>query len=194
MLTKTVGVVAVFLVAMSLAGCAGEGLHPARAALHKQMLSDIHAKSVEIGLDPGTISKSCVVWDCNQSDNYESSAYITDPSLTDNVVCDRFVELATALNYTSSRRDRHWEEDAVGAKLPDLKQSCVETIGVNEGTGTASQSEGLVITGFVESTDRPIGFAIQLQSVNVPDGAPAGERGYFLGMFTTDEVIYSVGD
>ena len=192
-MTRFAGILAIAGSLVALSGCAGEGLNPERAAQHKAMLAEVHARSAELGLPPGDISKQCVVFECNSTDNYQSTTYITGADLTDEIVCERFSALAEAIDYTASRRDGH-DEDQFGTKLPDLTSACIETIGVNNGTGTISQSEALVIYAVFEATDRPIGLVVQLQSVQEPDGAPEGERGYFLGMTTSDEVIYSVGN
>lgn len=185
------GILAITVSLVALSGCAPEGKHPYLAAQHKAMLEDVHALSADLGLPAGDISKTCVVFECNSTNNYQSTTYITGADLTDEVVCERFVALAEAIDYTASGRDQH--NDKIGVKLPDLYSACIETIGVNVGTGTISQSEGLVIHANFEAGERLIGLVVQLQSVQEPDGAPEGERGYFLTMFTSDEIVYPTG-
>lgn len=179
---KVAAISAVAAVVLAVAGCAGD---TPRAAEHRAVMEHIQAVAVEEGLTPGGIEEVCAVFDCDFSDAFESGSYITDPALTDDIVCARFEALAVRLDYVDSWRDMHPEEQP-GSKIPDLHAACVESLGVNEGTGTLSQSEGVVFTGLADSATEPVAFRVQIQSVNQPDGAPEGERGYFFGMSTMD--------
>lgn len=174
---------------MALAGCAEVVADPARAAEHKAALVEIQAAAVEVGLQPGGIAKSCAMpFDCSANDYYESTNYIVDETLTDTIVCERFVLLADKLKYTMSWRDMHPEEGpgTPVQKVPDLLAGCIESLGANNGVGTNSQSEGVVFVGSVESGSAPVNYWVQLQSVVQPDGAPDGERGYYFLLNTME--------
>ncbi len=170
------------MVCLALTGCAGDS---PGAAEHRKVLQDIQAVAVEEGLTPGGIEEVCAVFDCGSYDSFESTNYITGPELTDDIMCERFAALAVRLNYVDSWRDMHPEEQP-GSKIPDLHAACVESLGVNEGTGNTSQSEGVVFTGVAETATSPVSYWVQVNSVNQPDGAPEGERGYYFLMSTIE--------
>lgn len=175
--------------AMALAGCAEVVADPARATEHKAALVEIQAIATELGLPPGGITKQCAMpFDCSANDYYNSTNYIVDEALTDTIVCERFVAIAERLDYTMSWRDMHPEEGpGTGVqKVPDLLAGCIESLGVNNGVGNTSQSEGVVFVGSVESGSAPVNYWVQIQSVVQPDGAPEGERGYYFGMNTME--------
>jgi hypothetical protein len=170
------------MVCLALTGCAGDS---PRAAEHRKVLQDIQAIAVEEGLTPGGIEEVCAVFDCGTYDSFESTTYITGPELTDIIMCERFEALAVRLDYVDSWRDMHPEEQP-GSQIPDLQAACVESLAVNAGTGNTSQSEGVVFTGAAETATSPVSFWVQINSVNQPDGAPVGERGYYFLMSTIE--------
>ena len=173
------------LMALVLAGCSDVVVDPERAAENKAVLSEIQEVAEGLGLEVGDIRKSCAMpFGCSANDFYESTSYILDASLTDEIICSRFVQLADELGYTSSWRDLHPEESGPGSKVDDLFAGCIESIGVNDGVGNASQSEGVVFVGSKVGEKSTVNYWVQVQSVVQPDGAPEGERGYYFSIST----------
>ena len=173
------------LLSIVLAGCSDVVVNPVRAADNKAVLLEIQAVAKGLGLESGNIRKSCAMpFGCSANDFYESTAYIVDSSLTDKIICSRFVELADSVGYTSSWRDDHWPEEGPDGKVENLVEGCEESLGINDGVGNTSQSAGVVFVGTKATENSKVNFWVQVQSVVQPDGAPEGERGYYFSIST----------
>jgi hypothetical protein len=172
------------LMALVLTGCDGVVVEPQRAAENKAVLSEIRKVAEGLGLKIGGIRKSCAIpFGCSANDFYESITYIVGPTLTDEIICSRFVKLADSLGYTSSWTSYHPEEGP-GGKVEDLAKVCIETIGINDGVGNTSQSEAVVFVGSKVFEKSTVNYWVQVQSMVQPDGAPEGERGYYFSIST----------
>lgn len=170
-----------------LAGCIAAPI-TARGLENKAALETVLAKANEIGFTGGTPNKDCAVpFDCSANDLYSANVQLASPDLNDVAVCDKLFALGRELGFGQWRRDYHETEETYDqSNFDDGKKACVESIGVNEGEGNVSQSEGVKVLGSVKTEGAPVLVMIQVNSLNKPEWNPDVDRGYYVIFQTTD--------
>ncbi len=168
-----------------LAGCAPI---TARGLENKAALEKVLAKAKDLGLGSGSANKDCAVpFDCSANDLYSSTIMLDSPELSDAQVCEKLFALGQALGFVNWRRDYHETEESYDQRNMDSGvKACGESLAVNEGTGNASQSEGVIVFGAVDSAEGPISINLHVNSVNDPEWNNDAKRGYYVTFQTTD--------
>jgi len=170
-----------------LAGCATAPI-TARGLENKAALETVLAKANDVGFTGGTPNKDCAVpFDCSANDLYSANIQLASADLSDSVVCEKLFALGKDLGFGEWRRDFHETEETFDQKnFDDGVKACVESIGVNEGEGNASQSEGVKVLGSVKTSGDPVWVMIQVNSLNKPEWNPDLDRGYYVLFQTTE--------
>jgi hypothetical protein len=168
-----------------LAGCAPI---TARGLENKAALETVLEKANEFGFTGGSPNKDCAApFGCSANDLYSSTVQLASAELNDTAVCEKLFSLGNELGFQSWRRDFHDNEETYDPKnFDDGVKACVESIGVNEGAGDFSQSEGVTVYGSVKTEGAPVMVMIQVNSLNKPEWNPEVDRGYYVIFQTTD--------
>ena len=176
-----------FALTALLAGCAPI---TARGKEHQAAIEKVLAEAKTIGLGTGDVVKDCAVpFDCSANDQFHSTIMLANADLTDSGVCEKLILLGKSLGFGKWRRDYHDVEESNldQSNFNDGLKACIESIGVNSGTGDAGQSEGFIVYGDLRvGGDAKVPVNLQLNSLNKPDWSKDSARGYYFSVQTLE--------